>query len=147
MKENESLVIHSIDTSLEVSLPFADGGVKAGFPSPAQDYMEGVIDLNKELIKHPASTFIARVVGDSMIDARVHDGDLLVIDKSLSPENGKMAVCYIDGEFTLKFINIEKDIVWLVPANNEFEPIKVTEGQELIIWGIVQYIISKPESL
>lgn len=135
------LEIHKSDVNLELSLPFADQGIKAGFPSPAQDYLESAIDLNKELIKHPASTFYGRVKGDSMIDANVHDGDILVIDKSLEPRNGDMAVCFIDGEFTIKYIKIEKDIIWLQPANDNYKPIKVTIDNDFVIWGIVTYCI------
>ena len=129
-----NLKIHPSVQSLKLSLPYADGGIKAGFPSPAQDYMESAIDLNKELIKHPASTFYGRVKGDSMIDANVHDGDILVIDKSLEPQNGDMAVCFIDGEFTIKYIKLEKDVIWLEPANENYEPIKVTIGDEKSIY-------------
>lgn len=136
-----NLEIHQTDLRLELSLPYADGGIKAGFPSPAQDYMEAAIDLNKELIKHPASTFYGRVKGDSMIDANVHDGDILVIDKSLEPQNGDMAVCFIDGEFTIKYIKLEKDVIWLQPANEKYAPIKVTIDNDFLIWGIVTYCI------
>ena len=139
--KKQNISIHPADSNSELSLPYADGGIKAGFPSPAQDYMEQAIDLNKELIKHPASTFYGRVKGDSMIDADVHDGDILVIDKSLDPQDGDMAVCYIDGEFTIKYIKIEKDIIWLVPANKEYKPIKVTIENDFLIWGIVTYCI------
>ena len=134
-----NLKIHPSVQSLKLSLPYADGGIKAGFPSPAQDYMESAIDLNKELIKHPAPTFYGRVKGDSMIDANVHDGDILVIDKSLEPQNGDMAVCFIDGEFTIKYIRLEKDVIWLEPANENYEPIKVTIENDFLIWGIVTY--------
>lgn len=136
-----NLQIYRSDTSIDLALPYADQGIKAGFPSPAQDYLESAIDLNKELIKHPASTFYGRVKGDSMIDANVHDGDILVIDKSLEPQNGDMAVCYIDGEFTIKYIKIEKDVIWLKPANETYKPIKVTADNDFIIWGIVTYCI------
>ena len=136
-----NLKIHPSDQSIELSLPYADGGIKAGFPSPAQDYMESAIDLNKELIKHPASTFYGRVKGDSMIDANVNDGDILVIDKSLEPQNGDMAVCFIDGEFTLKYIKLEKDVIWLEPANKNYKRIKVTIENDFLIWGIVTYCI------
>lgn len=136
-----NLEIHKSDVDLELSLPFADQGIKAGFPSPAQDYLETAIDLNKELIKHPASTFYGRVKGDSMIDANVHDGDILVIDKSLEPRDGDMAVCFIDGEFTIKYIKIEKDVIWLQPANENYKPIKVTIDNDFLIWGIVTYCI------
>lgn len=80
-------------------------GIHAGFPSPAQDYMSGIIDLNKELVKHPEATFYGRVVGDSMIDAGINEGDVLVIDKSLEPSEGDMCVCFVDGEFALKFVS------------------------------------------
>ena len=79
--------------------PMAEDGIHAGFPSPAQDYMDKLIDLNRELVKHPEATFYGRVVGDSMIEAGVEEGDVLVIDKSLEPREGDMAVCFIDGEF------------------------------------------------
>lgn len=139
--KNQNLSVHPADLQSEVALPYADGGIQAGFPNIAQDYLEQTIDLNKELIRHPASTFYGRVKGDSMIDANVHDGDILVIDKSLDPQDGDMAVCYIDGEFTIKYIKIEKDIIWLVPANDNFKPIKVTIENDFLIWGIVTYCI------
>ena len=141
--QKTNLEIHAIDTQLDLALPYADGGIKAGFPSPAQDYMESAIDLNKELIRHPASTFYGRVKGDSMIDAAVNDGDILVIDKSLEPQDGDMAVCFVDGEFTIKYIKIEKDVVWLQPANSSYKPIKVTIDNDFLIWGVVTYCIKK----
>ncbi len=139
-KKKEALTIHSVDTGTRLSLPFADSGIKAGFPSPAQDYLDLAIDLNKELVKHPASTFYGRVNGTSMEDARLYDGDIVVIDKSLEPRNGDKVVCSIDGEFTIKYIEIdkkEKNIIWLVPASKDFEKIKVTPDNDFIIWGVV----------
>ena len=94
--------IYSIDISSSLPLPFAEDGIRAGFPSPAQDYMEVAIDLNKELIKHPSSTFYGRVKGDSMKGEGIDDGDILVIDKSLEFQNGDLAVCCIDGEFNVR---------------------------------------------
>ncbi len=126
-----------------ILLPVADEGIRAGFPSPAQDYMDVAIDLNKELIKNPSTTFYGRVKGDSMIDADVYDGDILVIDKSIEPQDNDMAVCYLDGEFTLKYIEIHKDVIYLVPANSKYKKIVVTSDQNLIIWGIVTYVIHK----
>ena len=146
-KKPAALIIHPVDNSTKLPLPFADGGIKAGFPSPAQDYMETAIDLNKELVKHPASTFYGRVKGSSMIDAGVDDGDILVIDKSIRPTTGDMAVCFIDGEFTLKYIKLEEKVIFLIPANEDFEPIKVTEDNNFVVWGIVQNIIKKPKKL
>jgi|TARA_B110000967_G_scaffold137157_1_gene140062 DNA polymerase V len=127
------------DTTLD--LPFVDGGISAGFPSPADDFLDINIDLNKHLIKNPSTTFYGRVRGNSMIDAGIHDGDLLVIDKSLEPQSDKIAVCFIDGEFTVKRIQIEKDTVWLIAENKDYQPIKVTKENELLIWGIVTNVI------
>lgn len=136
-----TLDLYSATTETELSLPFLSADISAGFPSPALDFVDLTIDLNKHLIKHPAATFYGRVKGDSMRDAGIDDGDLLVIDRSLEPRNGKIAVCYLDGEFTLKRIKISHGTVWLMPANPNYEPIKVEEGNELIIWGIVTHVI------
>ena len=118
-------------------------GISAGFPSPADDFREIRISLDKELVKNSESTFYARVSGDSMIEAGLDDGDLIVIDRSLNPENGKIAVCLVDGEFTVKRIKKEKDKLYLVPENKNYKPIKLHENNELIIWGIVEYVIKK----
>lgn len=136
-----TLELYSATTETELSLPFLSAEISAGFPSPALDFVDLTIDLNKHLIKHPAATFYGRVKGDSMRDAGIEDGDLLVIDRSLEPKNGKIAVCYLDGEFTLKRIKLSQGAVWLMPANPNYEPIKVEEGNELIIWGIVTHVI------
>ena len=97
----EDLKIYDADLLSELDLPYADGGVRAGFPSPAQDYMDRSIDLNRELVPHPESTFYGRVEGDSMEDRGIFEGDIMVIDKSLEPRNGDVAVCMVDGEYTL----------------------------------------------
>ena len=122
--------------------------IKAGFPSPAQDYVENGIDLNRELVKNPSSTFFGRARGNSMEGAGIFDGDLLIIDKSLEPREGAIAVCFIDGEFTLKRIHFEKHdglvtAIWLQPENEQFSPIKVTQDNQFIIWGVVTYTIKK----
>ncbi len=122
-------------------LPYVDQGISAGFPSPAEDFLDLKIDLNKELVKNPSATFYGRVKGNSMKDVGIDDGDLLVIDKSVEPRDGKIAVCFIDGEFTIKRIRIDKNCCWLVPANEAYEPIRVTEDNDFVIWGIVVHVI------
>ena len=129
------------DFTTELERPYVDVGISAGFPSPADDFLELTIDLNKHLIKHRDSTFFAKVKGHSMKNAGIFDGDLLVIDKSLAPQDGKIAICQIDGEFTVKRIKIENEVVWLIAENEEYKPIKVTEENELMIWGIVIHSI------
>ena len=121
----------------------AQDGVHAGFPSPATDYMTQAIDLNKELVKHPAATFYGRVVGDSMIDAGVEEGDILVIDRALDAQDGDMAVCFVDGEFTLKYLRFRDDGLTLVPANDRYPSIEISEGSDFIMWGVVTYVIKK----
>src|SRR5690606_32155053 len=96
------------------------------------DFLDISIDLNKELIQNKDATYFARVNGNSMIDAGINDGDLLIIDKSIKPSNGKAAVCFIDGEFTIKWLNITKDVIWLTPANKNFKPIKVTKDNDFM---------------
>ena len=139
------LILYSADLSSELELLFADQGIRAGFPSPAQDYMSDSIDLNQELIRHPANTFYARAVGDSMKGCGIDDGDLLVIDKAIDPQEGDIVVAYIDGEFTLKKVKLEPDgsCLWLIPANDEYPPIKVTDENDFIIWGVLTYNIKR----
>ena len=121
----------------------AEEGISAGFPSPADDFKETRISLDRELVKNKEATFYARVSGDSMVGAGLDDGDLLVIDRSLNPENGKIAVCLVDGEFTVKRIKKEKKKLYLMPENKKYKPIELKEENELIIWGVVEYVIKK----
>lgn len=116
-------------------------GIRAGFPSPAEDFMEPTLDLNHYVIKNPASTFYARITGDSMEGAGISDGDIVVIDKSLEPKDGNIAVCFIDGEFTLKRILLDKGHLWLQPANPKFKPIEITEENHFLVWGVVTHVV------
>lgn len=142
MKEaKDKLIFFKPDADASLELQVAEGGISAGFPSPAEDFKETTIDLNKALIKNKEATFYARVSGQSMTDAGLDDGDLLIIDKSLEPANGKIAVCFLEGEFTVKRLKIEKGELFLMPENKHYKPIKVEENEKLIIWGIVTYVI------
>jgi DNA polymerase V len=136
----EVLDIYSAQTDSELDLPLLEG-VRAGFPSPAADFIDISIDLNKHLIKHPSATFYARAKGDSMKDAGIFDGDLLIVDKSIEPVDGKIAICYIDGEFTVKRIKVDKEEVWLVPANENYQSLQLKEDNNLVIWGVVTHVI------
>lgn len=126
----------------DIQLPFAEG-VKAGFPSPAEDFSSMGLNITDVIVKNPASTFYAKVSGTSMIDNGINDGDILVVDKAVDPYDGCTAICFIDGEFTLKTVEIHSDHIMLVPANKKFSPIKVTSENNFIIWGIVRYLIKK----
>jgi DNA polymerase V len=143
INKNQKLTFFLPDYESELKIPFIKEGVSAGFPSPAADFMETNIDLNKELSENQLATFYIRVKGNSMIDAGINDKDVLVVDRSLEPQNNKIAICFIDGEFTVKRILVEKECLYLMPENASYSPIKITEENQLIIWGIVTYVIKK----
>jgi len=139
----KALSLYSASPGNQGDIPLAGTGISAGFPSPADDYIEAGIDLNRELIRNPDATFFGRVKGFSMTGAGISDGDVLVIDKSLEPRNGAVAVCFLDGEFTVKRILVEKDAVFLMPENQDYKPIRITSDNDFIVWGIVTYVIKK----
>ena len=141
--KTNKLLFYKPDYESDLRIPFIPDGVSAGFPSPAADFMENNIDLNKELSENPLATFYIKVKGNSMIDAGIEDKDVLVVDRGLEPQNNKIAVCFIDGEFTVKRIKLEQDCLFLMPENSNYAPIKVTDENQLIIWGIVTYVIKK----
>jgi DNA polymerase V len=133
-------VMRSAPTTL-YALPLYVVAVSAGFPSPAEDYVEGKIDLNRHLIKNPAATFLVRVTGDSMIGAGIHSGDVLVVDRSLEPTQDRIVIAVINGELTVKRIYHERKRLYLMPENPNYPPILVDEGMELQVWGIVTNVI------
>ncbi len=138
MELNSELTIYAVDLTSHLSRPIAETPVRAGFPSPGQDYVDEAIDLNRYLVKHPASTFYAKVEGLSMSGEGIDEGDILVIDRSLMPEEGDLAVCCIGGEFTLKRLRMPGgNRIILMPSNPEFEPIEISADDEFSIWGIV----------
>ena len=142
MKDNE-IEIHQIEDSEDVSLQFFESRIQAGFPSPAQGEYAETIDLNRALISNPAATFCARVIGNSMVDAGINEGDLLIIDRSITPHDGNIAVCFIDGDFTVKRLTVRDDGVFLTPANAKFPEIKVSEDSSFQVWGVVSHIVKK----
>jgi len=131
------------DFESDVRIPYIDHGVSAGFPSPALDFMENSIDLNRSLSDNPTATFFIKVKGNSMIDAGIDNDDILVVDRSISPLNKAIAICLIDGEFTVKRLKLEKETLFLMPENKNYAPIHVTENNQFEIWGIVTYVIKK----
>ena len=128
------------DQSTRCELLIFLGRLPAGFPSPADDYAEGKLDLNKHLIKHPAATFFVRVSGDSMIEAGIHSGDLLVVDRSLEAVDGNVIVAALDGELVCKRLE-RRASVRLLPANRKYLPIEIQDGQDFSIWGVVTNVI------
>lgn len=139
--KTDSLTFFSPDEEHSLNIPLSENTVSAGFPSPADDFKQKRISLDNTLIKNKEATFYAQVSGKSMIGAGLDDGDLLVVDRSLEAEHGKIAVCFLDGEFTVKRLRIEKDTITLMPENDSYKPIKVSKDSDLLIWGIVTYVI------
>ena len=115
--------------------------VAAGFPSPAEDHMESSLDLNQHLIKHPSATFYVYARGDSMISSGIHDGDMLVVDRSLETKNDSIVVAIINGEFTVKSISKINGKLYLIPHNTNYNPIEITEEMDFEIWGVVTHSI------
>ena len=137
------LTFHKVSTETKLSIPLAQSSVKAGFPSPAQDYLNEEIDLNKLLIPHPEATFFVKISGDSMMDAGILDGDLAVVDKSQEASDGDFVIAYVDGDFTIKQFRMDAagGRGWLVPWNKHYPRIEVQSGEDFRIWGVVTYVI------
>jgi|TARA_B100000767_G_scaffold5775_1_gene5550 DNA polymerase V len=142
-RRKKEIVFFKPNTDAFQEMPLAQNGVSAGFPSPADDFKELRISIDQEVVKNAEATFYARVAGESMQGAGLDDGDLLVIDRSKDPQDNNIAVCFIDGEFTVKRLKIEADCMYLMPENSKYKPIRVTEENELIIWGVVTFVVKK----
>jgi len=120
---------------------FYSCAVTAGFPSPADDYLESKLDLNDYLIKHPSATFFVRVVGDSMVNAGIHNNDIIIVDRSIKPKHGKIIVAALDGQMTVKRLYRRDKKVILLPENNLFKPIEISDSMEIVIWGVATNVI------
>ncbi len=144
IKETDKFQFFTADLSEKNEIPYYTSSVSAGFPSPADDYTELSLDLNKHLIKHPSATFYARVKGDSMIGAGINDGDLLVVDRAAEIYDNCIAVCIIDGEFTVKRLKKTAGKILLIPENTKYKPIEISEFNDFEVWGVVAFVIHKP---
>ena len=120
---------------------FYSSAVTAGFPSPADDYLESKLDLNDYLIKHPSATFFVRVVGDSMVNAGIHNNDIIIVDRSIKPKHGKIIVAALDGQMTVKRLYRRDKKVILLPENKLFKPIEISDSMEIVIWGVATNVI------
>jgi len=134
-------VLLTKENTTELMIPIFTSRVQAGFPSPADDHLEDALDLNTHLIQHKDATFFVKAQGDSMLGAGIHQGDILIVDKSLTPKSGKIVIAVVDGEFTVKRLHKYKGNITLKSENPEFEDIKIKGTDELIIWGVVTSVI------
>jgi DNA polymerase V len=133
--------IYKSHCSTKLKLPLYLAKIQAGFPSPAEDYIDRKLDLNEHLVKHPSATFFVKVQGDSMINAGIHSGDTLIVDRSLEPADKKIVIAVINGDMTVKRIKKLKGRLYLMPENDAFKPLEITEGSDFQIWGIVTSVI------
>jgi DNA polymerase V len=123
------------------AIPLFLAKVSAGFPSPADDFLEKKIDLNEHFVRHPAATFFVRVQGESMKNAGIHSGDILIVDRSLEVRDASVVVAVIDGEFTVKHVKKDGKQLFLVPANEDFSAVEITEAMDFTVWGVVTNVI------
>ncbi len=127
----------------KIKLPLYDFPVSAGFPSPAEDFVDKHLDLNEYIVKHPAATFFVRVKGNSMQGCGITDGDLVVVDRALDPGDRSIVVAFLNGDFTMKRVRFKKGELYLVPENPSYEPIEVTEEMDFQVWGVVTHAIKE----
>jgi len=135
--------VYELDQSTKLELPLFSSRVPAGFPSPGDDYIDQTLDLN-ELVKHPSDTYLVKVEGDSMINAGIYDGDILIVDRAMEAENNKVVVANLDGELTVKRLSIKDTRVLLMPDNPKYEPIEIRPLSDFRIMGVVTFVIHRP---
>ena len=143
LKQTDVLDIFCIEKNVFTDIPIFTNSVQAGIPSPAEDYMDLDLNLQDHLVQNPSATFCVRAVGESMNDAGIQSGDIMLVDKSLIPKNRSIVLAVIDGEFTIKRVNVSDKELYLIPENDNFPPIKITKEMDFQVWGVVTYIIHK----
>ena len=140
--KSQHLSFYSLDAD-DLAIPFYQSNVPAGFPSPAEDFMDLDLNLQAYLVQHPSATFCVRVTGDSMQNAGIFSGDVMVVDRALEPKNNTIVLAVLDGEFTVKRIQKRSGQLFLKPENETFKPIEITEEMDFKVWGVVTHIIHK----
>ena len=140
---NDKLAFYALDNSKLDNIPMFGDSVPAGPTSAAQDYLDLDLNLHDFLVQNPADTFCVRAIGDSMIDANIQSGDVMVVDKALEPRNNDIVLAVLDGEFTVKHIRISEGELYLMPANNNYQPLKITSEVDFKVWGVVTFVIKK----
>lgn len=133
--------VYGFEKHTKTELPLFLANISAGFPSPADDYIDKKLDLNEYLIKHPAATFFVRVEGESMINAGIHSGDILIVDRAVQPNNDNVVIAVLDGELTVKRIQRKRGKLFLIADNPSFSPMEITTEMDFEVWGVVMYVI------
>ena len=143
LNTSEKLQFYAIEEASFDDVPLYGDSVPAGFPSPADDYLDMDLNLHDYLVQHPSATFCVRAIGDSMVDAGIQSSDVMVIDRALTPKNNDIILAVVNGEFTVKRIKKSEDELYLMPANENYTPMKITEEMNFQVWGVVTFIIHK----
>ena len=143
LNTNNKLNFYTIEDFSLGDIPLYGDAVPAGFPSPADDYLDMDLNLHDYLVQHPSATFCVKAIGDSMVDAGIKSSDVMVIDRALTPKNNDIILAVVDGEFTVKRIKKNDDELYLIPANENYRPVKITEDMDFQVWGVVTFIIHK----
>ncbi len=143
LNTNKDLIFYSIEDASLGDVPLFGDAVPAGFPSPADDYLDMDLNLHDYLVQNPSATFCVKAIGDSMIDAGIESSDVMVIDRALTPKNNDIILAVVEGEFTVKRIKKSNDELYLMPANENYRPMKITTEMNFQVWGVVTFIIHK----
>ena len=143
LNTNNKLNFYTIEDFSLGDIPLYGDAVPAGFPSPADDYLDMDLNLHDYLVQHPSATFCVKAIGDSMVDAGIKSSDVMVIDRALTPKNNDIILAVVDGEFTVKRIKKNDAALYLIPANENYRPVKITEDMDFQVWGVVTFIIHK----
>ena len=143
LNTSEKLQFYAIEEASFDDVPLYGDSVPAVFPSPADDYLDMDLNLHDYLVQHPSATFCVRAIGDSMVDAGIQSSDVMVIDRSLTPKNNDIILAVVNGEFTVKRIKKSEDELYLMPANENYKPMKITEEMNFQVWGVVTFSIHK----
>ena len=143
LNTSKKLQFYAIEEASFDEITLYGDGVPAGFPSPADDYLDMDLNSHDYLVQHPSATFCVRAIGDSMVDAGIQSSDVMVIDRALTPKNNDIILAVVNGEFTVKRIKKSEDELYLMPANENYKPMKITEEMNFQVWGVVTFIIHK----
>ncbi|MFQ3333243.1 MAG: DNA polymerase V [Thalassomonas sp.] len=143
IKTTDNLALYTLGTDKLDNISLFEGSVPAGFPSPADDAMDLDLNLHDYLVRNPAQTFCVKAIGESMKDAGIQSGDVMLVDRAIEPENRSIVLAVIDSEFTVKRVNVSDKKLYLMPENENFTPIEITQEMDFKVWGVVTYVIHK----
>jgi len=143
IKTTDNLAFYTLGTDKLDNISLFEGSVPAGFPSPADDAMDLDLNLHDYLVRNPAQTFCVKAIGESMKDAGIQSGDVMLVDRAIEPENRSIVLAVIDSEFTVKRVNVSEKKLYLMPENENFTPIEITKEMDFKVWGVVTYVIHK----